>query len=207
MQNAKTDNRALLMLGCLGFGIGTCIVLLAVGVLLSNRVNRLPMPVAQQGIATRIPAVVISTRSTNTVVPDTRATRATNALFDQAEKYLLERKPQQVLDWILPQMDQFKNKDDLAEAYYYLGQAEALLGHYQLAAGYFERLYEQRSTVENLMMLAEAYDLGGNLDRALAKYILVTEQNSSDATGYKPAAEQRIKYIIRVIGTPTPKPP
>ncbi len=207
MQRAKTDNRALLMFGCLGFGIGACIVLLAVGALLINRAKRLPMPVAQQGSATRIPTFVISTRSASTVVPDARTTRATNALFAQAEKYLLERKPQQVLDLILPQLDQFKNKDDLAEAYYYLGQAEALLGHYQLAAGYFEKLYEQRPTAENLMMLALAYDSGGDLNRALAKYILMTEQNSPDAAEYKPTAEQRIKDIIRVIGTPTPKPP
>jgi len=86
-----------------------------------------------------------------------------------------------------------------------LAHAELLLGHFQRAAGYFEAAFALDPTPDVLLDLASAYDLGGDLHTALARYLRLASWEVATET-LRQVARNRARDIVSVLGTPTPGP-
>jgi tetratricopeptide (TPR) repeat protein len=203
--------RPWLSLGAVGLVIGIGLSLVLTCPLLASRtINRPAALYATAEVATRFARLALPTRIPTIPVaagksPVPFATRAVDDWLDQADQFLSKGQAQKVLDLLVPKLEQTQDPKDLALLYYYLGDAECELGHYQLGAAYFGKRQSLEPTAENLMMLALAYDMGGDLERALKSYTELTEWSSNDASDYREVAEQRRKELLRVLSTPTPK--
>jgi hypothetical protein len=206
---SKTDAfRAWLVYGLGGLTGGVCLALCVTIGLLAQRATYLASAPAQA--ITPHPAMTPTALPTVTP-PAPFVTPIPSVEIDPvqadlalAERYLAESQPEKVIELLLARLDQLTRPDDLARAYDYLGQAEMQLGHFQLAAGYFEKLYAYQPTAENLFMLATAYDLGGDLERALEKYLALLGLGDTVPPDMRATVEQRIQDLRDVLGTPTP---
>lgn len=206
---SKTDTvRVWLVYGLGGLSGGACLALCVTIGLLAQRATYLASAPAQA--TTPHPAITPTALPTTnppapfvTPVPSVE-TDPVQADLALAERYLAESQPEKVIDLLLARLDQITDSSDLARAYDYLGQAEMQLGHFQLAAGYFEKLYAEQPTAEHLFVLARAYDLGGDLERALEKYLALMELGDTVPPDMRATAEQRIQDLRDVLGTPTP---
>ncbi len=206
---SKTDAfRAWLVYGLSGLTGGACLALCMTIGLLVQRTTYLASAPAQ---ATNPYLAMTSTALPTAKPPAPVVTPIPSVEPDPvqadlalAERYLAEARPEKVIELLLARLDQLTKPDDLARAYDYLGQAEMQLGHFQLAAGYFEKLYAYQPTAENLFMLATAYDLGGDLERALDKYLALMEMGETVLPDMRATVEQRIQDLRDVLGTPTP---
>lgn len=145
---------------------------------------------------------------TQTPVPT--ATVAATALLDQAYQALYsDGNPQLVLDTLEPHLEEFTNTEELSKALEYLGMAEVGLGHYQLATVYLERLCQISPTPQNYMMLGRVYDSGGDLEHALANYIIYLGSDDPSLTAdIREIVQDRINQIQLILTsfTPTPAP-
>jgi len=137
------------------------------------------------------------------VVPTLLSTPTPNSqhknLLDQAEMELAAGRPENVKGILLPQLKDWESPVDLAEAYELLGEAELQQYHYQLAAGFFEKLYIYDPSAENLYRLAEAYDIGGDLERAQEKYQALVDMEDPQASEYRFFAQSRLVEIDDIL--------
>ena len=172
--------------GLAGFLLGVCLVSLsAFGLVAYESANPSPTP---------------------TLLPT--ATVAATALLDQAYKALYsDGNPQLVLDTLEPHLEEFTNPEELSKALEYLGMAEVGLGHYQIATVYLERLCQVSPTPQNYMMLGRVYDSGGDLEHALANYIIYLESDDPSLTAdVREIVQDRINQIQAILTSFTPTP-
>ena len=193
----------LLLYGGSGLLAGLCLVIMVAGLLVMQRAKNLPPASVATALSFDSPSTDTSSPLTQTPAPRTPS-RTSQALLDQAENDLADGQAQQVIDTLLPAMDQFHTDADQALANEYLGQAEFQLGHFQFAAIYFDKAYTLQSRPSYLYELAAAYDYGGDLENALEKYQLLVQSTDPEADRYRSEAEQRIEGLYEVLGTPTP---
>ena len=172
--------------GLTGFLLGVCLISLsAFGLVAYESANPPPTP---------------------TLLPT--ATVAATALLDQAYQALYsDGNPQLVLDILEPHLEEFINPDELSKALEYLGMAEVGLGHYQLATVYLEKLCQISPTPQNYMMLGRVYDSGGDLEHALANYIIYLESDDPSLTAdVREIVQDRINQIQLILTSFTPTP-
>lgn len=136
----------------------------------------------------------------------TNSGRPSDALFAEAQKELDAKNSQKVLDILLPNLSKLTDKNDLANAYYYLGRAELDLEDYRTAAGYLKKLYALDPSVENSFMLAVSYDLAGDAPAALEQYMVLAAWNGKDAAIYHGLAEKRMADIKQSFNSSTAAP-
>lgn len=120
-------------------------------------------------------------------------------LLDQAEMELAAGRPENVKGILLPQIKDWESPMDLAVAYELLGEAELQQHHYQLAAGFFEKLYIYDPSAENLYQIAVAYDIGGDLEHAQEKYQALVNMEDPQASEYRFFAQSRLDEIDDVL--------
>lgn len=192
-----------------GFGLGVVLSLLGAGSLLLLRGTAgIGLPPTATPTVTPTPTPSATSTPTATPTPVPSPTDDAAALHSRAERAMYaEFDPQKAVDLLSPRLADLADPADLALAHRLVGEAEAALGHFQLAAGHFEALYAQQPLAEHLYLLALTYDLGGDLDRALARYMELAAWESPDGAEYRAEAEIRVTQIIEVVGTPTPPAP
>jgi tetratricopeptide (TPR) repeat protein len=169
----------------------------AAGWLLVERMQALPLNTAAPPEASPSPVDRRPTQPVTvvTLLPSTPQPLA----LRQAERAFLEKRLGDVKNILLPALTSLQTPADLAHAYQLMGDAELEQGHYQLAAIYYEGLYQNEPTPENLILLAQAYDSGGSLEAAYQKYLLLTSSNDDEVDPYRPAIDQRLKDITDVL--------
>jgi tetratricopeptide (TPR) repeat protein len=128
------------------------------------------------------------------------------ALLDQAYRALhVDGNPQLVLDILAPHLEEFKDPNDLAKALEYLGGAELGLGHYQLAAVYYERLVQLSPTPQNHFILARIYDTSGDLENALKYILLYLQSDDPELTDdLRTMLQDRANQIQTILTNSTP---
>ncbi len=174
------------MYGLVGFMFGVCLVSLStIGLIAYQSANPLP-----------------------TQTPLATPTVATMALLDQAYQALnVDGNPQLVLDILEPHLEEFKDPNELSKALEYLGRAELGLGHYNLAAVYYERLDQLSPTPQNYAILARIYDAGGDLEHALKYYILYLKSDDPMLTDdLRTMLQDRANQIQTILTNSTPTP-
>lgn len=164
------------------------------------------------GILLAARSVSPDTPATVTPLISTRTARATSTPVGGVPTILLDAEalwrdgdPQAVIELLSPSLNSL-TRDDRARAYELLGQAELQLGHSSLAGACFERAYELEPTVERLYGAALGYDLGGDEDRALARYLELVAWEGEKADAYREFATGRIEHLGEILGTPPPTP-
>lgn len=172
--------------GLLGFLVGGCLVAFTAAGFFAVQMANLP--------------------ATPTLVPT--ATLAAQGLLDQAYEALYTNgDPQFVVDTLGPHMEEFSNPDDLSKALEYMAMAEIGLGHYQISAAYLERLIQIAPTPVNYGMLARVYDSGGDLEHALANYLIYLESDDPNLTeAVRQAVQDRVDQIQAILTSFTPTP-
>jgi tetratricopeptide (TPR) repeat protein len=179
------------------------------GLFVANRVVTGPLALATQTAAARALQLRLSTRTPAPIQsagqPQGKPTSVAEEWFVQAQELLDRNRPQDVLDLLRPKIDQMTNTQDRADAYDFMGQAEFQLRHYQLAAVHFSKLQELQPSREHLFTLAYAYDMGGDLERALASYAELVDRDGYVDDDYYFMAVARVKELGRIVATPTPK--
>jgi len=142
-------------------------------------------------------------QTTNTFLsPSPEPTQA--SLLDAAESALNLGQPEKVRELLYPTIEGWTSNDDKIRGYRLLGEAELAQGHAQLAGPYFERLCFYGPTAENLFLLATAYDAGGNIKNALAKYQELSKWENPPPELDIEFINMRIYDISRALGTPVP---
>jgi len=133
---------------------------------------------------------------------------AVQALLDEAYEALYTNGNSQfVVDTLGPHLEEFSNPDDLSKALEYLAMAEIGLGHYQISAAYLERLCQISPTPENYGMLARVYDSGGDLEHALANYLIYLESVDPNLTeDVRQMVQDRVDQIQAILTSFTPTP-
>lgn len=202
--------RPWLVFGSGGFVVGICLSLGVASAFLAHRiVNRPVALVATQPATVELEEMVLATRTPKPAQdsnPQAVPTSVADAWFAQADRMFAAGEPQQALDLLRSKLDLMQDKQDRADAYYYMGQAEFQLRHYQLAAAQFAKLQEIEPSAEHLFMVASAYDIGGDLDHALASYEALLMWQGYVSPAHYTAASTRAKELRRIVGTPTPRP-
>jgi tetratricopeptide (TPR) repeat protein len=117
------------------------------------------------------------------------------AILLLAESALNNGNLQDVKDILLPGLQSLEAPADLARAYRLLGDAEYQQGYYQLAAGYYEKLYRYEPDLENLYLLATVYDTGGDLEAAYQKYQLLESASDLQASGRSEMVAERLRHL------------
>jgi tetratricopeptide (TPR) repeat protein len=172
--------------GLLGFVFGICIVsLLATGLVAAQIANPPPTP-------TNLPT----------------ATMAARAMLDTAYHALYtEHDSQLTIDTLSPHLEEFTDPDELSEALQYLSMAEMGLGHYQIAAAYLERLVQISPTPANYATLARVYDTAGDLEHALANYLIYLDSDDPALTDdIRQMVQDRVNQIQAILTSFTPTP-
>lgn len=195
MEDSKTTaSMTWIKYGLAGFLMGACLISLsAVGLFAVQAANPPPTP-------TPVP--------TPTLVPT--PTIAAQALFEQVEDVLYtDGGAQQVLDLLGPHLEEFSDPAEKARALEYMAMAEMGLGHYQMSAAYLERLCQIDPKPANYGLLARVYDSAGDLEHALANYLIYLD--SDDPTlegGAREMIQERVDVIQSILTnvTPTPAP-
>ena len=120
-----------------------------------------------------------------------------------AEAHLAAGDGASALNALVPLLDQLTLPEDLARLNSDLAMAELQMGHFQRAAGYYEAAFALEPSPELLLELASAYDLGGDLHSALARYLRLASWDEADEI-LRQIARDRARDIVSVLGTPTP---
>ena len=182
----KTTTQSWIKYGFAGFLLGVCLVSFSAAGLIAIQIANPP--------------------PTPTLVPT--ATVAAQALLDQAYQALyVEGNAQFVLDTLEPHLEEFTDVDDQAKALEYLAMAEMGLGHYQLSAAYLERLCQISPTPANYALLARVYDSGGDLERALANYLIYLKSDDPSLTDdIRQLVQDRVNQIQSILTNFTPTP-
>jgi tetratricopeptide (TPR) repeat protein len=143
---------------------------------------------------------------TPTLVPT--ATMAAQALLDQAYEALYTNGDSQlVIDTLGPHLEELSNPEDLSKALEYMAMAEISRGHYQISAAYLERLCQLSPTPANYGMLARVYDSGGDLEHALANYLIYLSSDDPDLTeDVRQMIQTRVDQIQAILTSFTPTP-
>jgi tetratricopeptide (TPR) repeat protein len=133
--------------------------------------------------------------------PSAEATRAEiQAIIETGCQYLSNQTidPDSAVELLTAHIGEVTDHDDQVRAYECLANAEAMRLHFQMAASYFEQLYLLQPSIEYLFEAAESYDNGGDLQRALEKYLLVIETDDPDdpdAQQYRDWALERAQQL------------
>ncbi len=179
--------------GLLGFAAGACAGCAAtLGVLLVAGVGLAPTGESSPPTPAASPPTREPCQDTSGPVEESECLLAQ---YGQAE---------QAINALAPRLEELESDQDLIRAYQVLAEAEFSLNHYQLAAGYLDRLVELAPTVDHLYLLAEAYYLGGDHEHAMARYIELADWDGEEADPLRPLARSRIEDLARIMGTPTP---
>ena len=104
--------------------------------------------------------------------------------------------PQKALEWLIPVYRNISHPDFQKMAIRYLAEAEVSLGHYNLATGYYEKLWALESTGDNLLLLAENYTEGGYYECALVRYQELANWEGASATYFQEIGRQWLEYIL-----------
>jgi tetratricopeptide (TPR) repeat protein len=187
-------------IGCL---VGTCLGLLAAGVFVARRTVFL----REAARATSAAGAILTTTKNAELWAQEVTPTPRNPVLRAAEHYLGDWQPQAALDLLLPLRDSVLDPVELARVYDDLGQAELELGHTRVAAVYFRHAFSLIPTADRLFLLAQASDYGGDLEHALGYYQRLVTWEGPEAAEYQETAQDRIRYIILLIGTPTQTPP
>ena len=172
--------------GLIGFLVGVCLVVFAAAGLFAVQMAHPP------AMPTLMPA----------------STAAAQVLLDQAYEALYTNGDSQfVVDTLGPHLEEFSDPDDLSKALEYMAMAEVGLGHYQISAAYLERLIEISPTPANYGMLARIYDSGGDLEHALANYLIYLESDDPNLTeDVRQMIQDRVDQIQAILTSYTPTP-
>ena len=192
MAGRSGGRRYWILLGLAGFGVGACVGLALVW--------------AALGLTTRASAPEKSPRplSRGGIIPTQPVCLQALSLLDEAE--CLGRRfgmAEQAIALLSPRLGELETDADRIRAYRLLADAESYLYHYQLAAGYLERLYALEPSADVLYQLAEAYYLGADHEHAAARYAELAAWADAEADPYRQVAETRLEDLARVLGTPT----
>ncbi len=177
-----------------GLLIGACLALTAACVILlgARRVSPGMAATVTPLVSTRI------ARATSTPMG------AASTMLIEAEALLRDGDPQASIELLSPWLNELI-REDRVRAYDLMGQAELELGHPGLAGSCFDRAYELEPTVERLYEAALGYDLGGDEDRALARYLELVAWEGEKADPYRDFATARIDHLRLLLGTPPPQ--
>jgi tetratricopeptide (TPR) repeat protein len=184
-----------------GFSAGVLLALLTVGLPLYLRETSGPGPAA--GVTTETPAL---TGPTATVLGAQATQVELHAIVEAGCRYLSNDTidPQAAVDLLAAHVQQVTDHADRVQAYECLAFAESLLDRFQMAASYYEELYLLEPSVEYLFQTAVMYDNGGDLQRALEKYLLVVETDDPEAGEYEDWALERAIQLQDTLQYPHP---
>ncbi len=185
-----------------GIAIGVGVALLVWGVVLAW------LLLGSEPALTDLTAAGTATLSKNPAPPIPSPVRVTlrteipqPEVLRLAERAYLENRFGAVKDILLAGLSSLQTPSDLAHAYQLLGDAEVEQGHYQLAAGYYEGLYQNAPEVENLYLLARTYDMGGALEAAYQKYRLLSEQYAALPEAERQTIDGRLEHLRYILDT------
>ncbi len=107
--------------------------------------------------------------------------------------------PREVIERLAPLLSQVEREQDRTRIYEILAEAEALVGHSQRAAAYYELVFEARQEPELLLKAAIAHELGGNFARAWEYYRKYIEWPGDTDDFLMDMAERRVEELHDIL--------
>jgi hypothetical protein len=161
-----------------------------------------PIPPTGTITPTRVPPTITPTPGAPTATPTTLA----EGQVVQARQLIEGGEADKVEGMLLPLLDNLEVPAELPRVYETLAQAESAMGHYLLAAAYYEKLYFYEPTAWHVYLLASAYDAGGQFELALEKYQVLVNWQGPEADDYRIFAGQRAAWLSELIKKTTSTP-
>ncbi len=188
-----------------GFVFGVFLSLVGIAILLVQRMGQI------QPTLTPIPPLTLIASPTKTptatMFPTQTLEPTVQDLLSEAERSLEFGEAEKVSMLLYPAIETWTSSTEKAQGYKFLGDAEIALGHPQLAAPYYEKVYFYAPTADNLYILAITYDMGGNLCKALEYYKQLDAWADQEGEFDREFVKSRIEDINCTLGTPSPIQP
>lgn len=186
----------------LGFGIGICILLIAIGVLyIINNIPNLQSSNPAISVSTMsptLPSIILTTTQTLTTLP------SSEEILMEAESRILNGNAESGQELLLSNIEMWTSNKDKAYGYKLLGDAEVSKGHFKLAVPYYEKTFFYQPTPDNLFTIAITEDMGGDLCKAFKHYQKLNSWENSEGTFDKDLVKARIEDISCILGTKVP---
>ena len=187
----------------IGFGAGSCVLLMVAGALLASRLN-LPLAATPTAVATATSAPTEIAIPTITSTETTAPVPSVADLLRQAENSIADGNPEEAEALILPGIETWLSSENKAEGYSLLGDAEASKGHFRLATPYYEKAYFYQPTPDNLFNIAVTEDMGGDLCNAFKHYQELNSWVNANGSFDRDFVKSRIEDIGCKLGTQVP---
>jgi tetratricopeptide (TPR) repeat protein len=209
MDKQPAATKEWLIYGSMGMLISLCFVLIAAGILFRNEVVHTVLPTATPASSsTPLPTETPSPTSTSTP-PPVGPTLDAREIIGQAYKMLENNDIQGAIDLLEANLAEITENTQKVLAVQTLGDLYAYQGSYQIAAAYYEQLYELEPNAFGLFLIATAYDAGGNLNKAQEYYLRCLNLHDPDfpEEQYQVAVERSDQLTVILTGsTLTPIP-
>ena len=137
--------------------------------------------------------------------PTETADPAVYNLLQEADQAVHSGEPQKAIDLILPKVDSWSSPIDKASGYQLMAVAEVSLNHPQEAIPFAQKMTQYSPSSFSYQLLAQAYDLSGDLPHALSNYQQMLLINDNDPRADYKYALSRIASISQTLGTPIPQ--
>ena len=124
-------------------------------------------------------------------------------LLAEADQNLQYGNPQAAIDMIQPVIETWPSEIDRATGYQLLSVAEGRLSHEKKAVVYAEKMVENGPGSFTYQMLGTAYEVKGDLEKALEAYTMATIFNDNDFRFDPEYANARISIISEALGVET----
>lgn len=186
----------------IGFAVGIIVGLVISATLVVRRIDQFAtLATATARVAT---TESMASRATATAVAlrmQPTATLSIDEIILWGEREIKSRgeNPRGVIERLAPLLSQVEREQDRTRIYEILAEAEALVGHSQRAAAYYELVFEARQEPELLLKAAIAHELGGNFARAWEYYRKYIEWPGDTDDFLMDMAERRVEELHDIL--------
>jgi hypothetical protein len=200
-----------LIYGSVGLIISFCIILMIGAGLFYNEVYYTTLPTGTTAPSnTPIPTETATPTLTSTP-PPAGPTLDASPIFEQAYDMMMNNDIQGAIDLLEENLDGITEHTQKTLATQTLGDLYSMKGDFQFAAVYYEQLYELEPNAFGLMLIANAYDAGGNLERAQEYYLKCLETydpffTDEDRAAVQARSDELTLLLTHATLTPVPTP-
>lgn len=175
MKTDSNNRKEWLIYGSLGLLVSLCAILVMSAGLFYNEVYYTVLPTGTTIPSNTPNPTETSTPTLTSTPPPAGPTLDAPLIIGQAYDLMLNNDIQGAIDLLEGNLAGINEHTQKTLATQTLGDLYSMKGDFQFAAVYYEQLYELEPNAFGLMLIAHAYDAGGNLEKAQEYYLKCLE--------------------------------
>ena len=211
MKNESNSLKIWLFYGLLGFIVSFCLILIISAGLFYNEIYYTVLPTGTTAPTNTLPPTETYTPTPTFTPLPAEPTLDATLIIGQAYDMMSNYDYQGAIDLLEENLDRITEHTQRTLAIQTLGDLYSMQGNFQFAAVYYEQLYELEPNAFGLMLIAQAYDAGGNLEKAQEYYLKCLEMydpyfSESDREVVQSRSDELKIILTHATLTPIPTP-